>query len=899
MNEHRPDPDALLKAVQKDEAQQGRGKLKIFLGMAAGVGKTYAMLDSARQQKADGVDVVVGYVETHGRAETDALIQGMEVIPRRKIDYRSVVLEEMDIDAILARRPALVLVDELAHTNAPGSRHLKRYQDIVELLDSGVNVWTTVNVQHFESRTDAAQQITGISVHETIPDSLIDLADEIELIDLSPADLRKRLAEGKVYTPDRIEVAANNFFRVGNLTALREMALRLTAEHVDHKLQDYMQLKHIAGPWKSGERLMVAIGPSPFSEQLIRWTRRMAYNLEAPWLAVYIETSAALSAEARELLAQNLALARTLGAEIVTLRGDDIPSALLRTARQRNVTQIVIGKPQHTLLQTLVRGGSLIDRVLRSSGDIDIFVITSDVDVSGHSAWRTLFSMELHSQRRQYLYALLAVTSITLFDLFLINTFPWLGYQAVGLTELLVVLLIAAYLGRGPALLAATISAVSWNFLFIEPRLTFTITYLQDVILFILYFAIAIFTGSLTARIRAQERQTRYNAERTAALYALAHETATAVDMDDVLATAVSQIGRVFEGEVAIILRKDNQLLRQPHPCSTLVLSDKEYSVAQWVYQHAKSAGRFTETLSQSTAHYQPLQTPTRTVGVLGLRPRRDERLTFDQQLLLETFMSQIALAIEREMLDEAAEQAAMLRESERLYTTLLNSISHELRTPIATIKGASSSLLDPATSTNERARAELTQDIQSAADRLNRLVENLLDMSRLESDRLQIKREWCDLADLVGVAVKRVDPCGDRHPILIQIEPDLPLIQIDFILIEQALVNLLDNACTYTPDSTPITIGARVRERTVELTVSDSGPGIPPNLIERIFDKFYRLPGTASGGTGLGLSISRGLVEAHGGRLTAENRPEGGARLTIYLPINGTPPPVQEAHYD
>lgn len=899
MNEHRPDPDALLKAVQKDEARQGRGKLKIFLGMAAGVGKTYAMLDSARQQKADGVDVVVGYVETHGRAETDALILGLEVIPRRKIDYRSVVLEEMDIDAILARRPALVLVDELAHTNAPGSRHLKRYQDIVELLDTGVNVWTTVNVQHFESRADAAQQITGISMHETIPDSLIDLADEIELIDLSPAELRKRLAEGKVYTPDRIEVAANNFFRVGNLTALREMALRLTAEHVDHKLQDYMQLKHIAGPWKSGERLMVAIGPSPFSEQLIRWTRRMAYNLEAPWLAVYIETSTALSAEARELLAQNLALARTLGAEIVTLRGDDIPSALLRIARQRNVTQIVIGKPRHTLLQTLMRGGSLIDKVLRSSGDIDIFVITSDVDVSGHSAWQTLFSMELHSQRRQFLYALLAVTSITLFDLFLINTFPWLGYQAVGLTELLVVLLIAAYLGRGPALLAATISAVSWNFLFIEPRLTFTITYLQDVILFILYFAIAIFTGSLTARIRAQERQTRYNAERTAALYALAHETATAVDMDDVLATAVSQIGRVFDGEVAIILRKDNQLLRQPHPCSTLVLSDKEYSVAQWVYQHAKSAGRFTETLSQATAHYQPLQTPTRTVGVLGLRPRRDERLTFDQQLLLETFMSQIALAIEREMLDEAAEQAAMLRESERLYTTLLNSISHELRTPIATIKGASSSLLNPAAGANEGARVELTQDIQSAADRLNRLVENLLDMSRLESDRLQIKREWCDLADLVGVAVKRVDPCADKHPIHIQLEPNLPLIQIDFVLIEQALVNLLDNACAYTPDGTPITIGVRVRERTVELTVSDSGPGIPPDLIERIFDKFYRLPGTASGGTGLGLSISRGLVEAHGGRLTAENRPEGGAQLTIYLPINGTPPPVQEAHYD
>lgn len=892
---YRPDPDALLAAIQRDESRQGRGKLKIFLGMVAGVGKTYAMLDAARQLQADGLDVLVGYAETHGRMETDALLSSLDSIPRRKVEYRGTILQELDTDAVLARRPALILVDELAHTNAPGSRHLKRYQDVIELLEAGINVWTTVNVQHFESRADAVRQITGITVHETVPDSLLDLADEIELIDLSPEDLRKRLVEGKVYTPERVEAAANNFFRIGNLTALREMALRLTAEHVDHKLQDYMQLKQIAGPWKSGERLMVAVGPSPFSERLIRWTRRMAYNLEAPWLAVYVDTSRPLSSDAKARLSRNIALARSLGGEIITVGGENIPSALLRVARQRNVTQIVMGKPQHTRWQTLLRGGSLVDHTISDSGDIDIYVVTGDKTSPERSLPQAL-RLEIHSQRQQYLWAMLVVAIVTSVDLLLFDALPWLGYQAVGLTELLTVLLIAAYLGRGPALLAAAVSAVSWNFLFIDPRLTFTIDHFQDVILFTLYFAIAIFTGNLTARIRTQERQAWQTTERMTALYTLAHETATAVNMDDVLQTAVTQISRVFDAEVAILLPRIGHLERQPLAYSSLTLDDKEFGVAVWVYEHGKPAGRFTDTLSQAAAQFHPLHTPTRIVGVIGIRTHQDKALSFDQEILLETFISQIAVVIERELLDEAAEQSAVLRESERLYTVLLNSISHELRTPIATIKGASSSLLDPATGVNEGARMELAKDIQSAADRLNRLVENLLDMSRLESGRLQLKREWCDLGDLIGVAVQRVDYCASNHPIQIHPEPQLSLVHVDFVLIEQVIVNLLDNACNYTPPGTPIVIEVQMTNRHIEMTISDSGPGIPQNLLDRIFDKFYRLPGTATGGTGLGLSISRGLVEAHGGTLIAENRPEGGARFRLRLPLNGTPPPVEEA---
>jgi two-component system sensor histidine kinase KdpD len=896
MTDQRPNPDALLAAVQRQEAHQQHGKLKIFFGMAAGVGKTYTMLDSAHIAKADGVDVVIGYIETHKRAETEQLVTGLEIIPRQKLDYRGTVLEEMDIDAILARKPQLILVDELAHTNISGARHNKRYQDVIELLNAGINVWTTINVQHFESRADTAAQITGIVIHETVPDTLLDMADEVELIDLSPEELRKRLAEGKVYTTDRIETAGNNFFRVGNLTALREMSLRLTAEHVDHKLQDYMQLKSITTPWKSGERLMVAVGPSPFSEKLIRWTRRMAYNLEASWMAVYIQSLQALSPEAQERLSRNLDLVRSLGGEVVTTTASSVSEGLLRVAHQRNVTQVVVGKPKHNGWQRLWRGGSLVDHVIRASGDIDIYVVTGDDAIPDSKRRGWLPRAERHSSWSQYAIALSIVAIVTLADRMLLNTLPDVGYQAVGLTELLAVLLIAASLGRGPALLAATLSAFSWNYLFIEPRYTLLISQPEDVILFSLYFAIAIFTGNLTARIRTQERQARTNAEQSQALYTLAHETATAVTMDEVLHKALAQMEQMFGAEVAILLVKEGQLISQPYSGSSLTLAERDYSVALWAFQNGTPAGRFTETLPMSNAQFLPLRTSSQTVGVMGIHMHQSERPSFEQANLLETFVSQIALVIERELLVEQAEQSAMLRESERLFTTLLNSISHELRTPIATIVGAASGLLDPATSTQTAARELLAHDIQSAADRLNRLVENLLDMSRLESERMTLKRDWCDMGEIIGTAVKRVDPCQNTHVISINTPPDLPLIQVDFVLIEQVLVNLLDNACTYTPAGTPIEIRAQAQNKALVIQIGDRGAGIPPELLERIFDKFYRLPGSATGGTGLGLSISRGLVEAHGGTLEAANRLEGGAVFTICLPLNGAPSPVQES---
>jgi two-component system, OmpR family, sensor histidine kinase KdpD len=891
MDERRPDPDQLLAAVQRQETSQNRGKLKIFLGMAAGVGKTYAMLETARQLKDAGIDVAVGMVETHGRAETQALLEQLEVIPRQEVEYHGTILREMDLDAILARQPQLVLVDELAHTNAPGSRHLKRYQDVLEILEAGIDVYTTVNVQHFESRSDAVQQITGIRVHETVPDTLIEAADEIELIDLSPEDLRKRLFEGKVYTAERVEIAANNFFRLGNLTALREMALRLTAERVDHQLQDYMQVKHIPGPWKSSERLMVAVSPAQFSERLIRWTRRMAYSLEASWVAVHVESSRQLSDSEKEGVARNLALARRLGAEVVITSGENIADTLIRLAHQRNITQIVVGKPQRSRWDEFFRG-SLVDRIIHSSGDIDIYVITGDEPAHPRLAKTPQSGLRTHSNWRAYFISTAVVALITLINYLLL---PYIGYQAVGLIELFAVLLIAVFLGRGPALLAATLSALSWNFLFIEPRFTFEINRAHDIILFLLYFGIAAIAGNLTARIRDQEKRARAYAERTMALYTLTHEISQALNMDEMLHTAVEQMGFAFDSDIAIILAESRGLHPSAHSVSTLRLSEKEYSVAFWVFENGKPAGRFTGTLPMSDAYYIPLQTPNRTVGVLGIKPRQDVRFSADQEILIETFVSQVALMIEREMLDESAEQAVMLRESENLYNTLLNSISHEMRTPIATINGAASSLKDESTFANPAIRNLLIQDIRNSAERLNRLVENLLDMSRLESGRLKLKLEWCDAGDVIGVAVKQMEKSLGKRPLTIRHNHKTQLVQMDFVLIEQVLLNLLENACLYTPADTPIEIQTEMTPEKLAITVTDHGMGIPDEAVEHIFEKFYRIPGSPSGGTGLGLSVSRGVVEAHGGQLKVENVRGAGARFIILLPAT-KPPPVKEA---
>ncbi len=868
------------------DVQALRGKLKIFFGMAAGVGKTFAMLEDAQARRAEGIDVVVAWVDTHGRAETAKLLQGLPIIQRRQHAYRDTLLDEMDLEAVLARRPALAVVDELAHTNAPGALHARRYQDVVHLLEAGIDVYTTLNVQHVESRSDTVRQITGVAVHETVPDSVLDLADAIELIDIAPEELRKRLAEGKVYLPERQSNAADGFFRVGNLTALREMALRLTAERVDHQLRDYMRVKRIAGPWKSGERLLVAINASPLSERLVRWARRMAYNLEAPWLAVTVETTDSLTPEARAQLTRTLELARSLGAEVLTVPGEDVVETLLRVAQQRNVTQIVVGKSARSLWGDMLRGGSVAQRLARASGDIDVSLVSGDDEARPKRAVRL---PERHSGWQPYVGAAVVVAAAIAVNLLLQ---PFISYEAVALLLLLVVIVLPLYFGRGPVLLAATLSALLWDLLFIPPRFTFLINKLEDVLLLVLYFVIALVAGSLTTRLRSQQQMLQRREERTRALYSLVREFAPLETIDAVIKTAVEHLGAAFDADVAIVLASGpDRLAEAAHPASTFELNDREFEAAVWSYSRQREAGRSTDTLPAVMGTYRPLRAPGSVVGVAGLRLRGDRAVTAEQEPFLEALLAQVALAIEHERLSEAQERAVLLTESERLYKTLLNSVSHELRTPIAAITGASSTLRVLADEQVE-ARSALASEIQLAAERLNRLVENLLDMSRLESGMLRLRLEWCDIADLIAVTVQRARPLLERQAFAVDVAPGLPLVQMDYVLVEQVLINLLHNAAVYAPPGTQVQLSARQDGAWLALIVADRGPGLPADALERIFDKFYRVPGAAAGGTGLGLSIARGIIEAHGGTLVAENQPEGGARFTLRLPMT-TPPPL------
>jgi two-component system sensor histidine kinase KdpD len=892
-DEPRPDPDLLLAAIQKLETQEKRGKLKVFFGMSAGVGKTYAMLQAAHQQLAEGRDVVVAYVETHGRKETDALLEGLTMLPRKQVEHRGIAVTEMDLDAVLARKPNLALVDELAHTNAPGSRHPKRYQDVLELLAAGIDVYTTVNVQHIASRADTVREITGSNSREIVPDSVLDIA-ELVLIDISPENLIKRLDEGKVYLPDRAEVAMFNFFREGNLTALREMALRLTAERVGQDVRDYMQVMQIQGPWKTSHRLLVGLSPSPFSEQMARWTRRLADSLGCEWVAVYVETAKPLSEPSQSRLTRNLALARELGAEVITTADEDVVRGLLRVARQHNITQIVVGKPGGGGWFHSWRGGAVLRQLVRESGEIDLHVVRGQrKEEAGDAAervstWRLLAS----STAQQYAWALGSVV-VSTFAAFVLN--PLIGYRAVALIFLFDVVGLALLVGRGPILVAATVSALVWNYFFLPPIYTLYIHSFEDAMMFGMYFVIAIVLGQLIARIRSQEKAERRREERATALYMLTRDLADAVGLDEILRRLTHQVSKVFAADVAILLPAGpGRLAEEAHPVSAFKVSEKEQSVADWVFHHGQPAGKFTDNLPGAEALYLPLSTATSMVGVMGVRLQQKNAPTLDQRNLLDAFVRQGALVMDRQRLHEAAEQAKVVAESERLGKTLLDSVSHEIRTPLAAITSAVSSLADGKMNGDIGVRQSLLREIQEAAARLNRIVGNLLSIARLESGHIKPKLEWCDVSDLVAVTRQSLESDLAKHPLSTQIKPGLPLVHMDFVLMEQALSNLLINAATYTPPGAPVEIRAGVEGKEFVLSVADRGRGLPPESVSRVFEKFYRAPGSPAGGTGLGLSIVKGFVEAQGGRVEAGNLPSGGAIFSLRLPL-GQPPEVTQ----
>ena len=891
-----------MKAIQEDEARKHRAKLKIFFGMAAGVGKTYAMLREAHHCLADGMDVVVGIAETHGRSDTARHLEGFEVLPRKTLPYRGTFQEEFDLDGAIVRKPRLILVDELAHSNVQGSRHQKRWQDVMELLDAGIDVFTTVNVQHLESYKDVVAQITGVIVRETIPDTLMQRADEIELVDISPDELITRLKEGKVYVPDQAKHAIDRFFRKGNLMALREMSLRRTAELVDADMRRYMASERIQKTWAAGERLMVCIDTKESSAKLIRAAHRMAEGLRAPWMAVYVETSRRLrySEERRERLEENLRLAERLGAETVVVQGDlKIADDIIALATNRNVTRVLVGKPRKPLWVEIFTGSLLTD-LIRRSGDIDIHVITGEPeDDKEKKSGRKRGEIKRVPNTPTFLHFVYATAVVALFS--------GIGFLLAGRLQetdmlmiyLLGILVVATRVGRWPSLYASIVSATAYNYLFTAGHNAFTLTDLKHIGTGVVMVLVGVIIGNLTERIRRQARLARVREQRTMALFRLTAELTRNADSASMVESAVHSVEDQFQCRAAILLPDAHGRIKiKSHEMPEGFPKD-ELGVAQWVMDHQEAAGFGTDTLPGAKALYLPLRGTQETIGVMGLRPEGVPHwMEPDQRHLLEAFANQAALALERTVLAEKSTKAQLSMEREQLRNTLLSAVSHDLRTPLGTITGAATTLLGDHGQLTPDARTELLETIHEDARQLQRLVANLLEVTRLESGVLDMHKEWVPAEELVGSALDRMRGQLTNRKVEIDLPSSLPLVPADAVLMEQVLINILDNAIKYGPEQSPIEIKGWATDRALTLAIADSGEGIPEGEEERIFEKLVRLPqGQRRPGAGLGLAICKGIVEAHGGWIRAGNRPNGGAQILVSLPLEGQPPqpPAEE----
>ncbi|HTP45694.1 MAG TPA: sensor histidine kinase KdpD [Casimicrobiaceae bacterium] len=907
MEGERPDPDQLLAEVKAAAARAQRGRLKIFFGASAGVGKTFAMLAAAQALRRAGTDVVVGLLETHGRAETAAMLEGLEQLPPLMLDVQGAPIKEFDLDGALKRRPALLLVDELAHTNAPGARHPKRWQDVDELLGAGINVYTTLNVQHIESLNDVVGQITGVRVSETLPDTFFETADEVELIDLSADELLKRLKEGKVYIPQQIERALDNFFKKGNLIALRELALRQTADRVDAQMREYREEKAIAPVWPAGERIVVALGPDRRGEQLVRAAKRIADRIDAEWHAVYVETPALLrlpQAERNRILGY-LRLAEQLGGKTSVLTGARAADELLTFARENNATRLILGKPTRRGWRRWLFG-SLVDAVTERLRGIDLLLLGDPETGSAGAAFaeqlaRTKSYLGIdeskaasHKVRWHGYAAAVAICAAA-------TGLSWLLFGRLEATNLVMVylvgVLVTAYrFGRGPAIMASIISVALFDFLFVPPFYSFAVSDTQYLLTFIVMLAVGLVISNLTASIRLQARVAQHRQGRAEALYTMTRELSRAGTQDEVVALAVQHVSRVFEAQAVVLIPDPAGTVRYPKaPGIYGSLHGADLGIARWVYGNRVAAGLGTHTLAGADALYLPLAAAHKLVGVLAVLPSRKERLLIpEQRHLLDTFAAQIAAAVERVQLASDAAKLARQAETEALRNSLLNAISHDLRTPLAVLVGASSSLVQDAERLSPAARRELAQTIHEESTRMTTLVTNLLDMARLESGAIELAREWTPLEEIVGSALGRLRDALAGRAVNVSLPPHLPLLRVDAVLIEQLLVNLLENALKYTPAGTPIDISAQAVPGHVVVEVADRGPGIPEGEEDRLFDKFYRLQREAAqSGFGLGLALSRAIIAAHGGSITAANRAGGGAVFRFELPA-GEPPTVE-----
>jgi two-component system sensor histidine kinase KdpD len=882
----RPSPEVLLAQTRKE----GRGKLKIFLGAAPGVGKTYEMLSQARRRRLDGIDTIIGVVETHGRIETEALTKGFETVPKKRLLYKGRLLAEMDLDAILVRRPRLVLVDELAHTNADGSRHPKRYQDVQELLAAGIDVYTTVNVQHIESLNDVIAQITRIRVRETVPDEILDEASEIELVDTTADDLLQRLREGKVYVKAQAERALKHFFSPGNLTALRELALRRTAQRVDRDMTDYLQAHAIGGPWPAGERILVCINEHPSSAELVRRARRFADNFKATWTAVYVEGSRHLNLNEtqKDRIADTMRLAKRLGAEVATVHGGDIAPAILEYARRHNVTQILIGKSTRSGWFELLHG-SVVRELMRDSDTISVIAVKAEGDAVAPKSVATAAAAE-GTAWRSYAWSALAVAA-TVAVAWGFNAVMAHAVASIAMFFLVPVFFSAVSFGLRPALATAFTSVMAYNFFFLPPRFTFTIADPNNLVSFSVLLLVAVTAANLAARVRSQAQLAAQRAAVAGELYQFTGKLAASARVDDILWAASFQIASMLKSNVVILLPDAGGRLeiRVGYPPED-ELDVQDLAAATWCWERGVATGRNAETLPGAKRLFLPMRTGQGLVGVIGLTAQSASGLySPEERRLLDALLDQTALAVERSQLVERVDEAQVRAKADKLRVAILSSLSHDLRTPLASILGSATSLISSGGLYDGKQTQELLATIRDESERLDRFVGNLLDMSRLEAGALGVKPESVALPELVEWTVKRLARRLSQHKVVVQLSDDLPLVSADPVLLEQALANVLDNAAKYAPPGSAIRIAAAAEPNRVVLEIADEGPGIPPEELPHIFDKFYRAKAADRrvAGTGLGLAVARGFVESFGGTLDAANRAEGtGAVLAFTLPL-------------
>lgn len=869
--EERPDPEALLSAIKRQERKAVGGTLRIFFGMSAGVGKTYTMLETGKQKLKEGVDVVIGTVDTHGRKETEELLKGYEIIPPKQIVYRDTTFSEMDLDALLQRKPQLAIVDELAHTNVPGSRHPKRWQDVLELLDAGINVYTTLNVQHLESRKDLVEGITGIPIRETVPDLVLERAIQIELVDITPEELLQRLKEGKVYLGMQSEIAARHFFQEDRLTALREIALRFTAEKVDHDLHAMkVSLKEFGKGWRTKERLLVAISSSPYSQQLIRTARRIAFNLDAPWIALYVDTGLPLSEEERDRISNHLTLARDLGAEVITVSDPDLVKTIQRVAKQHDVTQIILGRPIKNFLRELWEGGSLLDRLNAEIGDIDIHVIRQ-IPIPGIKKKGRPFFRQV--EYLSYWKSLIWVLGLAILGQISKET---IGYHAVGFIFLIGIMLLGMVAKRGALFFAAILSGLIWHFYFVTSEERSALTVAEDIALVGLYFVAAGVIGSLAQRLQTSEMLLQAHEEKTHAVYEIIKEIANAKSSAELMKGIEQRLGRILQGSCEIFLADPDGNLTFP-PKSVLLKDEKEKAVATWVYKNGKAAGWSTDTLPLVKNLYIPMKGYQDVVGVIAYQPKFGRKLNMEEINLLHNVAQQLANYIWRTFMEEKALKTEYLNRIEKIHYAILKSLSFQpapaLDVPVQEEPGI------PSLRSKPLARHE-------TSDNLQQLIENLLSMTKLSTGFFSVNKKPESIYDLIDACTSNLQYFLSRYNLKMNLASDIPPVLMDFALMELMICNILIHAAEHAPEHSTITINVEADQNKLTIRIQEEGKCLPEDELAKLFDKFYHPPGEVAGGAGLGLAIAKNIAELHQGSIKALNRPTGGLEISIEIPI-------------